>query len=72
MRHKNKYLVEAKSARKKGIHYRRCLSKVKYDSYATAKQKGQECYRCPDCGGWHRTGSLLTQVKKYAKRSRQQ
>ncbi len=61
-KHRNKYEAESRRAARERRE-RVCRSKVRYADRDSAEQKGQRCYRCACCGGWHRSGSLVGLVK---------
>ena len=59
----NKYpqFSRASIARAEVIEYRMCGKKRAYDTPEEAYQKGQEAYKCPICGKYHRT----TKINRY-------
>lgn len=54
----NKYINLSRLARRSRAIERGCLNKVTFETEESAYQKGQQYYRCKNCGKWHRSGKL--------------
>lgn len=65
----NKYRKESSQSQRERRLNKMCRLKVRYPNEQAAYQKGQQTYHCPNCKGWHRSGSLATLVAK-ARRSK--
>lgn len=63
----NKYKNLSRKARKERRKQRMCLDKVAYGSRQLAEIKGQDVYKCPHCGLYHRTtkvAKVIDQIHK--------
>lgn len=66
----NKYKAQSRKAQKVRKLNAMCINKRRFETEAEAYQKGQRVYKCPHCGGWHRSGKFAELVSVCKRKSR--
>lgn len=64
----NKYADFSRKAQAERHRWRSCERKQAFATEEQAQHPTMRAYHCDLCDKWHRTGSLMKQVKKAARR----